>query len=66
MPDRSRRKLLGRAGQTAAAAATLVAVGPVRAVDPVPRTAATSPEPSGPKGYHETEHTRRYYRLARY
>jgi hypothetical protein len=65
LPDRSRRQLLGRASQAAAAAAAVAVVGPIDAVAAT-EAAIAPPAESPPKGYHETEHTRRYYRLARY
>jgi hypothetical protein len=61
----SRRRVLGRlAGTTAAAAA--VTVLPAAAVE----RASSPPPPDGDdhrqRGYTESEHVRRYYRLARF
>ncbi|MDB5911789.1 MAG: hypothetical protein JWP22_464 [Ramlibacter sp.] len=66
LPEPSRRRLLGRASQTAAAAAAVTLIGPTAAIAAPPLAEPITSGPALPKGYHETEHTRRYYRLARY
>jgi hypothetical protein len=61
-PDPARRSLLKAAplGAVAVAAAA-------RARAPEPQTpVAAEPAPQQPRGYHETEHIRRYYRTAAY
>lgn len=65
-PDKGRRRWMGTALRTTAAAtaaATLPAAGQV-----VPAAAAPSAalQADDSRGYHETEHIRDYYRLARY
>jgi hypothetical protein len=65
-PDPGRRKLLGAAGNTAAACAALAVTGPAAVARTAPATAPAQAGPAPRQGYHETEHTRRYYRLARY
>jgi hypothetical protein len=60
-PDPARRSLLK--------AAPLGALAVVAAGAAAAETAAPAPapeEPAKPKGYHETEHIRRYYRTAAY
>ncbi len=62
-PDTGRRKFLLAAGTVPA-----VALAALAATQPeVPTTLAISPE-AGPskKGYHETEHVRKYYYTAGY
>jgi hypothetical protein len=68
-PDSKRRSLLKNAGSVAAAtAAASVLPGTALAEAPLP-AASTEPaqaqEEEG-RGYRETEHTRRYYALARF
>jgi hypothetical protein len=61
-PDPTRRSLLKAAplGLVAVAAAA-------RARAPEPRApVAAEPDPQPSRGYHETEHIRRYYRTAAY
>lgn len=65
-PDRARRRLLASGRNAAAAAAAVAVLGPVLPAN-APARAATSPtqEPQD-RGYRESEHTRRYYELARF
>jgi hypothetical protein len=66
VPDPARRHWLGRTRNAAAAGAALAVLGPAVSAPTLPEPAApTQPEPK-PRGYHETEHTRRYYQLARF
>jgi hypothetical protein len=60
-PDPARRSLLKAAPLGALA---VVAAGAAAAEPAAPATAPE--EPAKPKGYHETEHIRRYYRTAAY
>jgi hypothetical protein len=66
LPDPGRRRLLARTRNTAAAPAALAVLGPIAPAS----AAAHLPEPAAPepasRGYRESEHTRRYYQLARY
>ena len=64
-PDPARRRLLGRTRDTAGGAAALAVFGPTNATPEAPAAAAVQDEQQ-PRGYHETEHTRRYYELARF
>jgi hypothetical protein len=61
-PDPARRYLLKAAPLGALAVA---AAAHARAPEPQPEPAAPA-EPQQAKGYHETEHIRRYYRTAAY
>ncbi|MCS0628041.1 formate dehydrogenase [Telluria mixta] len=61
-PDPARRSLLKAAPLGALAVA---AAAHARAPEPQPGPAAPA-EPEQAKGYHETEHIRRYYRTAAY
>lgn len=62
-PDPARRSLL-KAAPLGALAVAAAATGRAGAAEPVP---AAPPEAEAqPKGYHETEHIRRYYRTAAY
>jgi hypothetical protein len=66
-PDPQRRQILRRTRNAAAASAALAVLGPMgpaaaQAPDPV----RPAREPTDGRGYHETEHTRRYYDLARF
>ena len=61
-PDPARRSLLKAAPLGALAVA---AAARARAPEPQPEPAAPA-EPRQAKGYHETEHIRRYYRTAAY
>jgi hypothetical protein len=61
-PDPARRSLLKAAPLGALAVA---AAARARAPEPQPEPAAPA-EPQQAKGYHETEHIRRYYRTAAY
>ena len=65
-PDPARRKLLGTARNAAALGAATALLPAARALpgQAVENTAA-APR-AQPRGYHESEHTRTYYRLARY
>lgn len=59
--DPARRSLL-KAAPLGALAVVAVRAGAAEAAPPVP-----APEPPAkPKGYHETEHIRRYYQTAAY
>jgi hypothetical protein len=60
-PDPARRSLLKAAPLGALA---VVAAGAAAAEPAAPAPAPE--EPAKPKGYHETEHIRRYYRTAAY
>ena len=60
-PDPARRSLLKAAPLGALAVA---AAARARAPEAQPEPAPTAPEQA--KGYHETEHIRRYYRTAAY
>lgn len=63
LPDPARRSLLRAAPLGAIAVAAAVTGGKAEAAPaPAPQAA---PE-DRPKGYHETEHIRRYYRTAAY
>jgi hypothetical protein len=60
-PDLARRALL-RAAPLGALAVVAARAGAQEAAAPAPAPA----EESKPKGYHETEHIRRYYQTAAY
>ena len=60
-PDLTRRSLLKAAPLCALAVAA--AAGAREAEAPAP---APAPQEAKPRGYHETEHIRRYYRTAGY
>lgn len=60
-PDPTRRSLL----KIAPLGALAVVTGRAAAAEVKPAVAAP-PEPDKPKGYHETEHIRRYYSTAAY
>jgi hypothetical protein len=59
--------MLARAGGVTAAGAALAVFGPAA---PAPAAAAATPPPQpktdATRGYRESEHTRRYYALARF
>lgn len=59
-PDPARRSLL----KAAPLGALAVVAGQSAAAEPAP--AAAPEQPAKPRGYHETEHIRRYYRTAAY
>jgi hypothetical protein len=61
-PDPARRSLL----KAAPLGALAVAAARASAAETVPAPAPMPDEPAKPKGYHETEHIRRYYRTAAY
>jgi hypothetical protein len=61
-PDPARRSLL----KAAPLGALAVAAARAGAADAAPAPAAAPVEPAQPKGYHETEHIRRYYQTAAY
>ena len=66
-PDPERRRLLGRTRNVAAAGAALALLGPGAPAAAVAAQPAVPPGPQEkPRGYHETERTRRYYELARF
>jgi nitrous oxide reductase len=60
-PDPARRSLL----KAAPLGALAVVAGRAGAAEARPAAAAPQ-EPARPKGYHETEHIRQYYRTAAY
>jgi hypothetical protein len=60
-PDPTRRSLL-----KAAPLGALAVAAAARARAPEAQPAATPAQPQQAKGYHETEHIRRYYRTAAY
>jgi hypothetical protein len=62
-PDPARRSLL-KAAPLGALAVVAARASAVEAAPPAPTPAAE--EPAKPKGYHETEHIRRYYATAAY
>ena len=65
-PDKALRRWMGTALRTTAAAtaaATLPAAGQAAPAAAVPPSMTGTEDP---RGYHETEHIRDYYRLARY
>lgn len=62
-PDPARRALL-RAAPLGALAVVAARAGAAETAPPAP--AAAPEEPAKPKGYHETEHIRRYYQTAAY
>jgi nitrous oxide reductase len=61
-PDPARRSLL----KAAPLGALAVVAARAGAAEATPAPAAAPAEPAQPKGYHETEHIRRYYRTAAY
>ncbi|HEY8359954.1 MAG TPA: formate dehydrogenase [Ramlibacter sp.] len=61
--DTERRRILSTAGSVGAAGVAAGLLGPA-ATAQVPAAVAT--KPAKPSGYHDTDHTRTYYRLARY
>jgi hypothetical protein len=61
VPDPARRSLL-KAAPLGALAVAAARAGAADAAPPAPAPA----QPARPKGYHETEHIRRYYRTAAY
>jgi hypothetical protein len=63
-PDPARRRLLRYTGRATAAAAAVAVLGPTAAGPAATRAAPVQPEPG--RGYRESEHTRRYYQLARF
>jgi hypothetical protein len=65
-PDPQRRKLLGTARDLAAVGAAATVLPASAALPAGSAPAATDATPPAPRGYHETDHTRAYYRLARY
>jgi hypothetical protein len=60
-PDPARRSLL-----KAAPLGALAVVAARAGAAPAPAAAPAPEEPAKPKGYHETEHIRRYYQTATY
>jgi hypothetical protein len=69
-PDPGRRRVLARSRDVAAAGAALALFGPVAPAQ-TPAAAAAAAGPAEPRrgktrGYRETEHTQRYYELARF
>jgi hypothetical protein len=61
LPDPARRSLLKAAPLGALAVAAVAGAKEVEAPPPAP-----APDANKPRGYHETEHIRRYYRTAAY
>ena len=61
-PDPARRSLL----KAAPLGALAVVAARASAAETAPAPAAAPEEPAKPKGYHETEHIRRYYQTAAY
>ena len=62
VPDPARRSLL----KAAPLGALAVVAARASAADTAPPPAPAPDEPAKPKGYHETEHIRRYYQTAAY
>lgn len=60
-PDTARRNFL----KAAPLGALAVVAGRPKAAEAAPAVAAV-PAPAAPRGYHETEHIRKYYRTAAY
>ena len=60
-PDRTRRSLLKAAPLGALAVAAAAGAKETEAPAPAP-----APDTAKPRGYHETEHIRNYYRTAAY
>jgi hypothetical protein len=61
-PDPARRSLL----KVAPLGALAVVAARAGAAEAAPAPAVAPEEPAKPKGYHETEHIRRYYQTAGY
>jgi hypothetical protein len=61
MPDPARRQFL----KAAPLGALAVVAGSAGAAEPAPAVAPAAAAPA-PRGYHETEHIRRYYQTAAY
>jgi hypothetical protein len=61
-PDPARRSLL----KAAPLGALAVVAARAGAAETAPAPAPAPEEPAKPKGYHETEHIRRYYHTAAY
>ena len=61
-PDPARRSLL----KAAPLGALAVVAARAGAAETAPTPAPASEQPAKPKGYHETEHIRRYYQTAAY
>jgi hypothetical protein len=61
-PDPARRSLL----KAAPLGALVVVAARAGAADATTAPVAAPADPAKPKGYHETEHIRRYYRTAAY
>ncbi len=62
VPDAARRNLL----KAAPLGALAVVAARARAAEAAPAAAPEPQDDAKPKGYHETEHIRRYYRTAAY
>jgi hypothetical protein len=60
--------MLSRTRDAAAAGLAVAVLGPTTAVqgEPAPLHGDKHPDPKEGRGYHESEHTRRYYELARF
>jgi hypothetical protein len=57
--------MLRRTRNTAAAGVALAVLGPAATTQAAPAVPAPR-DPQAGRGYHDTEHTRRYYQLARF
>ena len=64
--DPRRRQLLASARNAGIAGAAAAVLGPAAVAEPLVAPAPARPAPPAKRGYHETEHTRRYYQLARF
>jgi hypothetical protein len=68
LPDPARRRLLRKTSTATAAGLAVAVLGPASAAAPeaAAPSANATPQRELPRGYHETERTRRYYELARF
>jgi hypothetical protein len=65
-PDPRRRSILRGTRDATAATLAVAVLGPVGTTAAAPQQPAAASGPPPDRGYHETEHTRRYYQLARF
>jgi hypothetical protein len=67
-PDPARRKILKRTRDATAAGVAVAVLGPAATVqaETAPLARDKHVDPAESRGYHESEHTRRYYELARF
>lgn len=65
-PDPARRRLLARTRDVTAAAAATAVLGPATSAAAPVQSAPAEAQAPRPRGYHETDRTRRYYDLARF